>query len=171
MSKNYFEIFNIPISLRVNKDQLTKRYFELSRKYHPDYFANENESAQFEALENSAQLNKAYKTFQQPGETIKYLLKLKGLLEEEEKYELPPAFLMEIMDINEQLMDQEGPEEKAGLALAINDLEKEIYEPVKEIVENYNEDLHSEKELLQVKEYYYKKKYLDRIKKQIKQPK
>ncbi len=167
---NFFEIFNIPISLRVNKDQLTTRYFELSRKYHPDYFANESESSQFEALENSAQLNKAYKTFQQPGETIKYVLTLKSLLEEEEKYKLPPAFLMEVMDINEQLMDQEGSEGKAGLALAINDLEKEIYEPVKEIVENYSEDLHSEKELLQVKEYYYKKKYLDRIKKQIEQP-
>jgi molecular chaperone HscB len=64
-------------------------------------------------------------------------------------------------------MEQEGPEGKAGLALAINDLEKEIYEPVKEIVENYQEDHHSEKELLQVKEYYYKKKYLDRIKKQL----
>lgn len=166
---NYFELFNIPISLHVNKEQLGSKYFELSRKFHPDYFANGTDHEQFEALENSAQLNKAYKTFQSREETIKYVLTIKGLLEEEEKYELPPSFLMEVMDINEQLMDQEGPEGKAGLALALNDLEKEIYEPVKEIVENYNENLHSEKELLQVKEYYYKKKYLDRIRKQLEQ--
>jgi molecular chaperone HscB len=34
-------------------------------------------------------------------------------------------------------------------------------------VEHYQEGITSEKELLQVKEYYYKKKYLDRIKKQL----
>lgn len=164
---NYFEIFQIPVTLRVRKEQLTSRYFELSRQYHPDYFANGTEEQQFQALENSALLNKAYKTFQHPDETIKYVLVLKGLLQEEEKYELPPDFLMEVMDINEQLMDQEGPEGKAGLALAITDLENQIYAPVKEIVETYKEDTHSEKELLQVKEYYYKKKYLDRIKKQL----
>jgi len=33
--------------------------------------------------------------------------------------------------------------------------------------ENYQEGITSEKELLQVKEYYYKKKYLDRIHKQL----
>ena len=45
---------------------------------------------------------------------------------------------------------------------------EEIYEPVKEIVEHYQEGAVSEKELLQVKEYYFKKKYLDRIRQQLK---
>ena len=30
-------------------------------------------------------------------------LQLKGLLEEEEKYPLPPDFLMEVMELNENL--------------------------------------------------------------------
>ena len=33
---------------------------------------------------------------------------------------------------------------------------------------NYQENNYSEKELLQVKDYYYKKKYLDRIEEEIK---
>jgi molecular chaperone HscB len=169
MAMNYFEIFGIPVQLKVDKKDLPSRFFELSKKYHPDYFINGTAEAQAEALEISAQLNKAFRTFQHPDETIKYVLMLKGLLQEEEKYELPPDFLMEVMDINEQLMDLEGEEEKAGLRLAIDNMEKEIYEPVKEIVENYKEDIVAEEGLLPVKEYYYKKKYLDRIKKELAQ--
>lgn len=164
---NYFEIFQIPMALKVNKEELKSRYFELCRKYHPDYFANGSEQEQEAALENSSLLNKAFKTFQHPDETIKYVLTLKGLLQEEEKYELPPSFLMEVMEINEQLMEMDNEDEKAGLISTINELEKQFYEPVKEMVEHYQEGITSKEALLQIKEYYYKKKYLDRIKNRI----
>lgn len=165
---NYFELFEIPFQLKVDKNSLPLKYFTLSKKYHPDYFANEPEEKQAEVLEKSAQLNKAFKTFQNEDETIKYVLTLKGLLEEEEKYELPPEFLMEVLEINEQLMDMDDdPGLKADLVSAIENLQKEIYEPVKKIVEHYQEGITTEKELLQVKEYYYKKKYLNRISKEL----
>lgn len=163
----YFELFEIPVQLKVNTVSLSKKFFELSKKYHPDYFANENDEAQSEALEKSAFLNKAWKTFQNPDATIKYVLQEKGLLEEEEKYELPPAFLMEVLEINEQLMDAGDEPVKDSLELTIKDLQTNIYEPVKEIVQNYKEGSTTEEELLQVKEYYYKKKYLDRIYRQL----
>jgi molecular chaperone HscB len=167
MAMNYFELFELPVTLKVNTAILSRKFFELSKKYHPDYFINEEGQAQAEALEKSAQLNKAWKTFQNPDETIKYVLQLKGLLEEEEKYELPPDFLMEVLEINEQLMDADEPAVKADLESTIHHLQNEIYEPVKEMVENYKESSVSEKELLQVKAYYYKKKYLDRIRRQL----
>lgn len=165
---NYFELFEIPVQLRVDSKALAEKFFELSRKYHPDYFVNKENKDQAEALEKSALLNKAYKTFQNPDETIKYVLQLKGLLEEEEKYELPPDFLMEVLEINEQLMDAEDdPKLKDRLQSQVENLQSEIYEPVKEIVECYQEGVTSEKELLQVKAYYYKKKYLQRIRHQL----
>ncbi len=167
MAMTYFELFELPVSLKVNTATLSRKFFELSKKYHPDYFINEEDQAQAEALEKSAQLNKAWKTFQNPDETIKYVLQLKGLLEEEEKYELPPDFLMEVLEINEQLMDADEPAVKADLESTIHHLQNEIYEPVKEMVENYKEGTVTEKELLQVKAYYYKKKYLDRIRRQL----
>jgi molecular chaperone HscB len=95
------------------------------------------------------------------------VLTSKGLLEEEEKYELPAEFLMEVLGINEQLMDTDDQSGVDGLESVVNKLQNEIYEPVKEIVEHYQEGVTSEKELLQVKEYYYKKKYLDRIRRQL----
>lgn len=165
---NYFEIFGLPVQLKVDKSDLPKRFFELSRKFHPDFYANTTPSEQQRALEITANLNKAFKTFQDPDGTIKYVLQLKGLLEEEEKYQLPPGFLMEVLEINEKLMDAEDdPDLKLNLQSAIDNLQSEIYAPVKETVENYQDGVTTEKELLQVKEYYYKKKYLHRIQKEL----
>src|ERR1044071_1924815 len=128
---NYFELFEIPVQLKVDKASLTGKFFELSRKYHPDYQVNSDEDEQALALENSALLNKAYKTFQNPDETIKYVLQLKGLLVEEEKYELPSGFLMEVLEINESMMDSDQPA-VSSLQSAVDNLQNEIYAPVKE---------------------------------------
>ena len=165
---NYFEIFGLPVQLKVDKSLLPKKYFELNKRFHPDFYANTTPSEQQHALEITANLNKAYKTFQNPDDTIKYVLQLKNLIEEEEKYQLPPDFLMEVLEINEKLMDAANDEQtKLNLQSAINNLQAEIYEPVKKIIEHYKDDVTTEKELLQVKEYYYKKKYLQRIQQQL----
>ncbi len=165
---NYFELFDIPVQLKVNTASLSKKFFELSKKYHPDYFANSTEEEQADALERSAILNKAWKTFQNPDATIKYVLLEKELLEEEEKYQLPPDFLMEVLEINEQIMDAgDDPGLVSKLVTLTKNIQSEIYEPVKDIVENYKEGVTTKKELLQVKAYYYKKKYLDRIRQQL----
>ena len=152
---NYFELFEIPVSFNVDKTLLAKKYFELQKKYHPDFFSQGSEAEQEEALERSSQVNRALKIFKHPDETIKYLLQLKGLLEEEEKYQLPPAFLMDMMELNEELND--------GSKDQINTLEKELYTQVAPVIENYDDGDVSVTDLLKVKEYYYKKKYLQRI--------
>jgi molecular chaperone HscB len=163
---NYFELFGIPVQLKVDTAGLKQQFYALSKKYHPDYAAGGSAEQQADALDMSAILNRAWKTFQDPDATIRYVLQEKGILEEEEKFELPPAFLMEVLEINEALMDA-GPVKEPVLRSQIDNLQKEIYEPVKEIVENYQDAAITEKELLQVKEYYFKKKYLDRIKRQL----
>ena len=162
----YFELFNIPVSLLVDTYSIKKRFYELSRKYHPDFFSNASNEEQEDALEMSALLNKALNVLSNRDETIKYVLQLKGLLEEDEKYQLPNDFLMDVMDINEQLMDakMDGDEEQLQASKQqIANLQTEIYEPVKNIVENYQEGVTSQKELLQIKKYYFQKKYLDRM--------
>ena len=152
---NYFELFGIPVSLTIDKSKLAKKYFELQKKYHPDFFTQNNEAEQDEALEKSSAINKALKVFQNKDSTIKYVLQLKGLLEEEEKYQLRPDFLMEVMELNEQL--------SAESTTAIEVFENEIYSEVSSIIDGYNDTSTTTAELLKVKEYYFKKKYLLRI--------
>jgi molecular chaperone HscB len=163
---NHFELFEIPVSLQPNIQQLKQKFYALSRKYHPDFFTQENEFEQSESLEKSSQVNKAFKVFQNRDETIKYVLQLKGLLEEEEKYNLPADFLMEMMELNEQMMDakmENDSDATSKIKNAIANFEDEIYQPVKGIVEGYEEGKTTTEQLLKVKEYYYKKKYLNRI--------
>jgi molecular chaperone HscB len=162
---NYFELFGMPVTLNPQPAQLRGRFIELSRQFHPDFHMNADDASKTAMLEQSALLNRAWKTFQDQDATIRYVLMSKGLMAEEEKYELPPDFLMEVMEINEQVMDKTSDDVR--LSTQLETLQKEIYEPVQDIIENYSEGLHSEKELLQVKDYYYKKRYIDRIKREL----
>lgn len=159
---NYFELFEIPVSLMVDQSKLPLQYFALQKKYHPDFFTNASEQEQDEVLEKSSMINKGFKILKDPDSTIKYVLEIKNLLQEEEKYELPPDFLMEMMELNEGLMDEdilniEETETK------IFQLQKTLYDEVQNIIEDYTDDRTTEVQLLQVKDYYYKKKYLKRI--------
>lgn len=161
---NYFELFAIPVQLKVDRQGLSRKYFELSKKFHPDYYINETPATQAAALDKAAMLNRAFKIFQNPDETIKYVLREKGLLSEDEKYELPGSFLMEMMDINEAIME-EGNLDK--VKADISNLQDSIYEPVKPVIENYKDGITTTDELLMVKDYYYKKKYLHRLEQQL----
>lgn len=163
---NHFELFQIPISLQPDKQKLKATFYELSRKYHPDFYTRENEFDQADVLEKSAQVNKAFKLLSNADETIKYVLIIKNLLREDEKYNLPQAFLMEVMEINEALLDAQLTNDalqKQQVALQVAALQQDILEPVKSIIEGYAESVTTDAELLMVKDYYFKKKYLDRI--------
>ena len=152
---NYFELFELPVSFKIDKSKLAQKYFELQKKYHPDFFAQGTEHEQEQSLEISSQLNKALKIFKNEDQTIKYVLQLKELLQEEEKYQLPPAFLMEMMELNEELSDDSSQR--------IQKLENQLYSEVQLIIENYDDETANAADLLKLKEYYYKKKYLQRI--------
>jgi molecular chaperone HscB len=160
---NYFELFDLAQSFQPDQALVKKKFYQLSRQYHPDFYGNGSEEEKEKALEMSALVNKAYQTLQNQDLLVKYVLKEAGLLEEEEKYQLSPDFLMEVMDLNEQLMDADEPETKTAIKTAIDQLNTQIYEPVKATLENHPGNTLTQEKLLQVKEFYFRKKYLDRI--------
>ena len=163
---NYFELYQMPVSFQVDQGLLKKKYYELSRQYHPDFFTNSPGDEQAGILEKASQVNKGYKVLQNPDETIKYVLQLKGLLQEEEKFELDPQFLMEVMDINEELMElemDENQEQLMNVEQKANRLMLKIYEDVAPVIDAYQDGVTTEEELLQVKDFYFQQKYLQRI--------
>ncbi len=163
---NYFELYEIPVSFQVDQGLLKKKYYELSRLYHPDFFTSSPGEEQAGILEKASQVNKAYKVLQSLDETIKYVLQLMGLLQEEEKFELDPQFLMEVMDINEELMElemDENQEQLMNVEQKANRLMLKIYEDAAPVMDAYQEGVTTEEELLQVKDFYFQQKYLQRI--------
>ena len=80
------------------------------------------------------------------------------MLTEDEKYELPPAFLMEMMELNEL-----AEEDKAQFENAAITLQNELEEAIAPILNKFNSETTYEADLQKLKEYYFKKKYLNRI--------
>ncbi len=163
---NYFEFYDLPIRFKIDAKRLKRKFYAYSRKYHPDFFVQAAEQEQEEALEKSTLNNKAYKTLSNLDKRIKYVLEVKGILEEGEKYKLPPMFLMEMMEINETLMELKFEEDASKLQSVekeINQREQKLFESVQVILENYEEGSSDEADLKKVKDYYFKKRYLLRI--------
>jgi len=162
---NYFELYGIPVQFKPDPVRVKKKFYELSRKYHPDFYSQAGTEQQAEALETSSMVNKAYRTFQNEDSTIRYVLTLHDLVEEEEKYELDKGFLMEVLELNEMLMEADPDDESAALQIKqkTEELNNELYRDIQPILDNYQEGVTSKEELLQVKDYYFKKKYLQRI--------
>ncbi len=155
---NYFELFDLPISPRVDKGILARRYFDLQKKNHPDFFTNATESEKEAALDVSADINKAFIIFKDNQKTLEYFLTVLQVILPNEKYSLPNAFLMEMMEFNEELTEIEP----STAIERVNEYEELFFNQIKEIIEHYTSNT-SEQSLLKMKEYYYKKKYLQRI--------
>jgi molecular chaperone HscB len=163
---NYFEFYDLPISFVLNEAALKKTFYANSRRYHPDFFTLETEERQNEILELSTLNTQAYKTLSDFDRRMKYILDLKGVLAEEGKNSLPQDFLMDMMDINEAIMELEFDFDTTMYQKAQNDaqdIENQIFEEVKPIVENYNDATANEEELKKVKIFYLKKRYCLRI--------
>lgn len=163
---NYFELFSLPVTLLINQKELKNRFYVLSRKYHPDFYTQESDEEKEDALLMSSQINTAYKILQNPDETLEYVLQLKGVISDDEKYQLPPDFLMEMMEINELMEEAKSTQNKDSLVNAersIQSFENDIYQGVKDIIEGYDDTKIKQQELAQLKDYFFKKKYLKRI--------
>ena len=162
---DYFELFGLPVSLKVNKAYNLKKYYQLSKEFHPDHFSLENSSAQENALMMSSEINKAKKILDHADHRLAYYLTANNLIKTDEKYALSPVFLAEMMDINEELMELEFDKDAsklAGIKLALVEKESLLFEEVKLFFE-MDELKIFDNDSLKLIDYYYKKKYLNRI--------
>lgn len=164
-----FELFDIPVSLIIDTTVLKKKYFKLSRKFHPDLFINETTEIQDEALAKTSEINNAYNILKDKYNRIEYILKSTKILGKSQQL-LDPDFLMEMMDINEELAslddnfksDLYDLNNNKVLALELN-LEKNI----QEILNQQEIDIQNVDLLNKLKGFYLKMKYIMRIKEKL----
>ncbi len=167
---NYFQLYELPVSFLVDEKLIKQKYLTLSRKFHPDFYTGAEAAKQKEILELSTQNNKAFQTLSDFDKRIKYILMEKGYLMEEEKFALPQMFLMEMMDLNELAMEVEfdpDPEKKQEVLSHIQTAETALLEAINPLLTTYNEQTATESDYKTIKEFYYKRKYLLRIRAQL----
>jgi len=115
---DYFTFFNFPRKLNVDVSVLEREFYDLSRKLHPDLYAQSDKREQEWSLEQSSLLNDAYRTLKDHILRTQYLLRLEGVELEEQskaatekaratgevkKQVVPPDLLEEVFELNMQL--------------------------------------------------------------------
>jgi molecular chaperone HscB len=126
---DHFEVFGLPRRLGIDTDELQRKFYELSRRSHPDFHQSASAERQAEILAISARLNAAYRALRDPIARIEYLVRLEEGRDTKEgatvKPKAPPELLEEMFEIQEALQEVKasertgrGPDAAARQALA-----------------------------------------------------
>ncbi|HMG16271.1 MAG TPA: Fe-S protein assembly co-chaperone HscB, partial [Saprospiraceae bacterium] len=164
---NYFELFGLIPSFKPDLARLKKSYYKLSFQFHPDHQASTDHIDQDELLAQFSYLNKAYNTLKDENKLFEYILQLHDVMPEEGKAQIPQEFLMEMMDLNEELMELEFEtdiEKVRLLTLQVESLGESLYKQIENIINEYEMETITIDSLNKLVDYYMKKKYLLRIK-------
>ncbi|MFW0717384.1 Fe-S protein assembly co-chaperone HscB [Pedobacter sp. N23S346] len=168
---DYFEFYELPVQFNPDQNIIKAKFYAFSKKFHPDFYANESDEKQQEVLELSTLNNKAYQTLSNAKRRLKYVLELKGIVATDEGYQLPQSFLMEMMDVNEALMDLEFEPDATKLAEVKKDIdlvEKQLEDELNHLVEAFDRNPDdSEKFLPAIKDIFYRQKYTARIRERL----
>lgn len=106
---DYFSFFGLPRRLQLDAQDLERRFRDLSRKFHPDFYYNAPSSERLASLERSSYLNDAYRALRNPISRVEHLLAVEGLPLASNAgvagatATVPPSLLEEVFELNEEL--------------------------------------------------------------------
>ena len=101
LKKNFFELFNIGISIDVNMLELDKKVKILQSQFHPDKYANGSDFEKRLALQISSHVNDGHKVLGDIILRIEYILKINNFNMDESKTINDINFLQEQIEYNE----------------------------------------------------------------------
>ncbi|MBA1446745.1 MAG: Fe-S protein assembly co-chaperone HscB [Chromatiales bacterium] len=131
-SKNYFELFGLPVGFIVDADSLSDRYRDLQRVIHPDRYANASEQERLLSLQGASRINEAFETLKDPIARATYLLTMHGIeMDAQKETTSDMAFLMQQMELREEL---EGVRNQDDPYEAVLDLRGRINRQIKTLV-------------------------------------
>lgn len=111
---DYYALLGLSERFAIDLGELERRYLERSRDVHPDRFVNAPAAERVAALQRSMQLNDAYKTLKKPHARAEYLLGRHGLFIGDNEA-LDPTFLMEVLELREELAEAKARGQKHRL--------------------------------------------------------
>ena len=139
---DYFTVFGLPRKLHIDMTALERTFYRLSRRIHPDLYAQASPQERQWSLDQTSLLNDAYRTLKNPIARTEYLLKLEGVVLEAGKSEdgkpkdsrVPPDMLEEVFELNMQLeemrmnrkMGEDDPQLRSDLEKARTEFESQL---------------------------------------------
>lgn len=132
---NHFVRLGLPIQYSIQPAELERRFLVLARGLHPDQFSLRPAEERSLAGDLSAQLNDSFKVIRDPLLRAEYLLELEGGPTRDQEKKTPPDFLMEMLELNEQIEEAKS-EGGAGARDAMLQLETELKKRLDTIVQS-----------------------------------
>ncbi|HEY9050970.1 MAG TPA: Fe-S protein assembly co-chaperone HscB [Gammaproteobacteria bacterium] len=163
-SKNYFEIFDVPVAVDVDINRVNQIYRELQKAVHPDRFASDSEQARRIAMQQTSLVNQAFQTLKDPVARAQYILKLEGMdINAETDTTMDAEFLMEQMEFRESLTEvRDTTDPLAKLDAMAVDLNNKL----KKLMNNFASHI-SDKTLDNAREDVRKMQFLVKAKKEV----
>lgn len=162
---DYFAFYDLPRHFFPDQERIRRAFLIKSRQLHPDYFSFSLSGEKQKAEELAGINNQAYQILKDEDKRLAHLLDLEDQLPEEGQAQLPQAFLMEMMDFNEALMELEfepDPDKISGLHTELDQLAEHMKDEVIPVMESF--DRNEAVDLQPVVDYYLKKRYIQRLK-------
>ena len=103
---DYFAVFGLGRGLQVDLPDLQRRFYELSRRHHPDFHQMKSDDERATALERSALINRAYRVLRDPIARVEYVIALEEGREASDgsvKPKAPSDLLEEMLELQEGL--------------------------------------------------------------------
>jgi molecular chaperone HscB len=100
---DYFTCLALPRRLNIDIAGLERKFYELSRAFHPDFYQNKTQEEQQISLANSALLNTAYRTLKDPFQRAEYLVRLEAGSAKDIRSTPPADLFEEILSLQEDL--------------------------------------------------------------------
>tara|TARA_A200000159_G_C7180523_1_gene279339 strand:- start:176 stop:691 length:516 start_codon:yes stop_codon:yes gene_type:complete len=101
LKQNFFELFNIEISVDINKSDLDEKVKILQNNFHPDKFTNGSDFEKRLALQISSYINDGYKVLGDIVLRVEYILKINNFNKDESTTINDIGFLQEQIMYNE----------------------------------------------------------------------
>ena len=129
---DHWTVLGLERQLRLDRADLERRFHDLNRRLHPDYFRLRSPEEQAISLEASAAVNAAYRALRSPVSRVEYLLELEGMGLGTAGQAKPPADLFEeIMELQEARMELQtaDPDEAPALRARLEGAREELDSP------------------------------------------
>lgn len=111
---DYYRFFDIPETLSIDTAALQSRFYELSRRLHPDRYGRKAATERQYSEEATSILNDAWRTLRDPIKRAGYVLSRNGLdLAEQRSKNVPPELLEEVFELNMALEELRTGDESA----------------------------------------------------------
>lgn len=135
LGRSYFELFGLPLTFDIDSADLSARYRDLQRRFHPDKYASAPDQDRRLSLQMTAFINEAYQTLNDPLARGRYILGLQGVgTDEETDTVMDPGFLMQQMELREHLEDaRRAPDAAPRLAQLAQDTARRLATSAEEL--------------------------------------